>query len=311
MKRVYWFCLFVSLALALTTTLTFKTSSQIPVLPYNHKMEKVAVGSSEIEVQHEDIDKWRRRIPKPTRLSPVRSSGGNAIFTERVRELAREFGLMEKTEVNPDLVFVDKDINYWRDRRLDEGRLGLEFAARKLILETADRQRVKIPNREILSQAARQIIPMLEKAEQEAVARTINSAICKGNTSQEFTRQSWEGLKTGDFAVVMACTNSNIKKWSRQADAQQAKASASGCGDTPQPTDLKPFSASNWALNDIATSWFIQGEVFYQQGKWAEAREAYKTVIDRYPCAFTWNPEGFFWRVADAAQEKYDEVRLK
>ncbi|HEX8129846.1 MAG TPA: tetratricopeptide repeat protein [Pyrinomonadaceae bacterium] len=274
-------------------------------------MEKITVGSSVIDVRREDIDKWRRRISKPAQSSPARPSGGYAISTERVKELAGEFGLLERTQINPGLVFIDQDIKYWRDRRLDEGRLGLEFAARKLILETSERQRVKIADREVLAKAAQQLIPVLERARQEELARIITSAICKGDTSEQFTQQAWEGLNRGNFALVMACTDSSIKKWSRQADTQQAKASASGCSETPQATDLKPFFASNWALSDIGTSWFIQGEAFSRQGKWAEAREAYKTVIDRYPCAFAWDPRGWFWRVADAAQEKYDEVRLK
>jgi tetratricopeptide (TPR) repeat protein len=319
MRRGHWFCLLLLFALALTAAVALDASSQIPPLaypqipplPYDHKAERIAVGGNAVEVRHEDVDRWRRRISKPARPPAARTQGDGALSAERVKALAGKFGLTERTETNPSLVFVDKDIIYWRDRRLDEGRLELEFAARRLILEAADRQRVKIPDKETLSKAAQQLIPVLEKARDADIADTINSVVCKGDTSQEFTPQAWQGLKGGDFALAMACTNGNIKKWSRQADAQQAKASEAGCSDTPQPTNLKPYSAANWALSDIAVSWFIQGEVYSQQGKWPEARTAYKTVIDKYPCAFAWDPRGWFWRVADSAQERYDDARLR
>lgn len=319
MIRGYRFCLLLAVVLALTAAARFAAPAQVPPLAYtqltplsyDHKAEKIMVGSSAVEVQREDVDRWRRRISKPASPPTARPNGGSALSAERVKALAGEFALTEETGTNPSLVFSDKDIAYWRDRRLDEGRLELEFAARRLILEAADRQHVKIPNKETLSKAAQQLIPILEKAREANVTGVVQTVMCKGDMSQEFTQQAWEGLKSKDFAVALACTNSSIKKWSRQADIQQAKASEVGCRDTPSPTELKPYSAANWALSDIATSWFIQGEVYSQQGKLSEARAAYKTVIDKYPCAFTWDPRGWFWRVADSAQEKYDEVRLK
>lgn len=319
MRRGHWLCLLLLVALMLTAAATFDAASQITPLaytqitplPYDHKAERIAVGRNSVEVRREDVDKWRRRISKPARPPAPRPSGDSALSAETVKAIAGEFGLTERTETNPNLVFGDKDIIYWRNQRLNEGRLELEFAARRLILEAADRQHVKISDKETLSKAAQQLIPILENAKEADIVGTIDTLICKGDTSQEFTQQSWEGLKNRDFALAMACTNSTIKKWSRQADTQQAKASEVGCHDTPPPTDLKTYFAANWALSDIATSWFIRGEVYSQQGRWAEARVAYKTVIDKYPCAFTWNPRGWFWRVTDAAREKYDEARLR
>jgi|ERR1043165_406525 tetratricopeptide (TPR) repeat protein len=312
MKRFYLFLLLTSVALVLTA---MPNVSSQGVLPHDYQMEQIKVGSNEVSVAKEDIDKWRKKISKPTRSSgsseSVRASNANTVSKERVEELARQFGLTEKTGTNPDLVFLDRDINYWHDRKFDEGRLELEFAARKLILEAADKQHVKIASKELLSTAAQQLIPILDRGQKEEASNLSDTVICKGDTSEQFTQQSWEGLKTGNYNLALACTGNNIRKWSRQADAQQAKAANSSCNETPPATDLKGYFASNWALSDIATSWFIKGEVFSQQGRWAEAREAYKTVMDKYPCAFAWDPRGWFWRVADAAQEKYDDIRLK
>jgi len=84
-----------------------------------------------------------------------------------------------------------------------------------------------------------------------------------------------------------------------------------GCADTPAAADSKSYYASYWALSDVATAWFIRGEALSQQKKLAEAKLAYKTVTDRYRCAFTWDTNGWFWRTADGAQEKHDNIRTK
>jgi len=277
-------------------------SSQSGVLDHNHRIE---LGGKKIDVTQENIEELQRKISKP-----MRAHGAGALTRARVEKLAREFGLLEKTETNPHLAFLENDISYWHKQNLDENRLQLEFAARKLVLESADKQRVAISDKETLSLAARQIIPILQK-ERNVDVPDINRIACEGDTSQRLTEQSWEGLKIKNFEKTLACTSNAIKKWSRQADTQQTKAANGGCSEPPQPTDLKSYFASNWALSDIATSWFIRGEVFYQQGKWAEAKEAYKTVVDKYHCAFAWDPRGWFWRTADSAQEKYDEIRLR
>ncbi|HKO95731.1 MAG TPA: hypothetical protein VJU86_01985 [Pyrinomonadaceae bacterium] len=210
--------------------------------------------------------------------------------------------------MNPRLVFTTEDINYWFTKKLDESRLTLEFAARKLILEQADEQRVVISDRKMLDEAAQQVMPLLQKPPVDPLSDGLR---CAGDTSDAFVKQSWDALTSKDYEKAFICTNNAINKWTRQADTQQLKATNNACADTPQPAELKSYYATNWALSDIATAWFIRGEAFRQQAKWAQARQAYKTVIDKYHCAFAWDARGWFWRTADTAQEKYDEIRLK
>ena len=277
-------------------------NSQQGVMPYP---PQITIGEKKIIVSQESINTWRSKARSTAASAGPRGSRGS------VAALARDFGLMKKTASNPTLAFDTEDITYWEKRKLDETNLALEFAARKLILEEADLQGIKIPGREALSQAASQVIPLLKEQQKNDQSSLLGAVVCTGRTSQEFVTQAWEEL-TKNPQKSLLCSDKTIQKWTRQADAQQAKATREGCSDPPPSSDFKSYSAAYWALSDVATSWFIRGEVYSQQAKWPEARAAYKTVIDKYRCAFTWDQGGgWFWRTADSAQEKYDEIRLK
>ena len=298
MKRVHFWLSTIVLILGLITVT--KVASQ-NVLPHNHKINLNGVS---IDVSKEDTDSWRKKLTKAKQAQDTRVE-----LTEKIESLANDFGLMVKTKLNPHLVFKNDDISYWQKQKLDARSLELEFAARKLILESADKQQVKISDKEKLAEAVRQIIPILQEEPSPTIPDT-SEITCDGDTSEKFISQSWNSLETGKLEKALACTNRAISRWARQADEQQTKAAKEGC-NTPKPEDLKAYFSANWALSDIGTSWFIRGEVLSRQRKWSEAREAYKMVIDKYPCAYTWDTRGWFWRTSDAAQEKYDEIRRK
>lgn len=292
----------VSRALFVTTLVlvTALTNLSQQVIPHSHK---IAIGDKTLEVKPAKTDDWKRKVSGATKTS--RSTDPSKA---RVQELAKEFGLFNKTAMNPHLAFTNDDIDYWSGRKINEATLILEFSARRLILEQADEQRIAIADRKVLAQAAQEVITLLQKPTPDPISSTI---FCSGDSSEEFVKQSWDALDNKDYEKVLACTNNAIRKWSRQADSQQLKAAAKGCGEPPLPEEDKAYFTANWALSDIATAWFIRGEALREQAKWSQAREAYKNVIDKYSCAFTMSRKGYFWRTADAAQEKYEEIRLK
>jgi tetratricopeptide (TPR) repeat protein len=65
---------------------------------------------------------------------------------------------------------------------------------------------------------------------------------------------------------------------------------------------------SKWALNDVGTALFIKGEVFKKSGQYKEAKEAYQKLVKDYFYAQCWDPNGWFWKPAEAAQEALDEL---
>ncbi len=116
-------------------------------------------------------------------------------------------------------------------------------------------------------------------------------------SSSTLSTKAWEALKKEDLDAVMAYTNKNIELYSKQAKQMQQNLQAYVQGD-----DKQIFS--QWALNDIATSYFIQGEALRKAGKLDEAKAAFKKIIDEYSYGQTWDTRGWFWKPAEAAKEK-------
>ena len=54
----------------------------------------------------------------------------------------------------------------------------------------------------------------------------------------------------------------------------------------------------------MATAYFIQGEAYRRAKMFAEAKKAYQTVMTEYSFGQCWDPQGWFWKPAEAAREK-------
>jgi hypothetical protein len=63
-----------------------------------------------------------------------------------------------------------------------------------------------------------------------------------------------------------------------------------------------------WALNDVGTALYIRGEALRLADKPAEAKEAFEKLVKEFFYAQTWDPQGWFWKPAEAAQQKLDEM---
>lgn len=113
--------------------------------------------------------------------------------------------------------------------------------------------------------------------------------------SSTLTTKAWEALAKKDYPGVEAYARKTISLYEGQAKQQQAALK------DPAPSE---DAAKHWALNDVATSYFILGQALIAQGKVAEAKDAFQNVIDEFPFAQAWDTNGWFWRVADAASDK-------
>jgi tetratricopeptide (TPR) repeat protein len=117
-----------------------------------------------------------------------------------------------------------------------------------------------------------------------------------GNFSSEtLATKAWQALDGGDYAAVEAYATKNISLYETKAIEQQASLS-----------DFAPKDRAfdYWALNDVATSYFILGKAHLAQGRVKEAREAFNTIIDRFPHAQCWDSRGWFWKVAQGASDQ-------
>jgi len=115
--------------------------------------------------------------------------------------------------------------------------------------------------------------------------------------SSTLTTKAWTALAQNDIESVLAYTNKCISLYGAQAAKMQAglKDYATGSND-----DIFKY----WALNDVATSYYIQGEAYRAANMKDEAKEAYNKVVSDYSFGQTWDIKGWFWKPADAAKEK-------
>jgi tetratricopeptide (TPR) repeat protein len=114
--------------------------------------------------------------------------------------------------------------------------------------------------------------------------------------SETLTGKAWGALNEGDLEAVLAYTNKCIELYAEQASEMQ-----SSLLDYPQGSD-EIFTY--WALNDVATSLFIQGEAYRKAEQKDEALAAYKKVLSGYGYGQSWDAGGWFWKIADASKEK-------
>ncbi len=116
-------------------------------------------------------------------------------------------------------------------------------------------------------------------------------------TSSHLMQKAWAALAANDLDQVIAYVNKNNDLYSKKAKEMQASL-------TEYPWENKDKIFSYWALNDVGTGLFILGEAYKNAGKTKEAQEAYKKLIDEYSYSQCWDPQGWFWKPAEAAQEK-------
>ncbi len=115
-------------------------------------------------------------------------------------------------------------------------------------------------------------------------------------SSATLTSKAWKANDAKDYASAVGYTGKCIEMFGAKAVEQQKSLEA--------PLTEKEQIFAQWALNDVGTCYFIQGQVLEKQGKSKEAIESYKFVAEKLPYAQTWDPKGWFWKPAGAAAER-------
>src|SRR5207248_983263 len=109
--------------------------------------------------------------------------------------------------------------------------------------------------------------------------------------------KAWEALAKNDIEAVLAYTNKCIELYAAKAKEMQAglKNYVTGSND-----DIFKM----WALNDVATAYYIQGEAYRKANMKDESKEAFNKAMNEYSFGQCWDAGGWFWKPADAAKEK-------
>jgi len=116
-------------------------------------------------------------------------------------------------------------------------------------------------------------------------------------SSTSLVTKAWGALAQKDVSAVIFYTNKCIGLYAKQARSMQE-------GLNAYPGGRKDNIFQYWALNDVGTALFILGEAYRNAGQYEEAAQAYKKLINEYFYAQCWDPKGWFWKPAQAAEEK-------
>ncbi len=120
-------------------------------------------------------------------------------------------------------------------------------------------------------------------------------------SSSQLVQKAWSALAAKDINAVTAYVGKAMELYAPKAKEMQASLKE-------YPWESKEKTMSYWALNDVGTSLFILGEAYRTSGKKEEAADTYKKLIDDYFYAQCWDPNGWFWKPAEAAQQKLGEL---
>src|SRR3569623_485094 len=115
--------------------------------------------------------------------------------------------------------------------------------------------------------------------------------------SSTLVGKAWQALAKNDIEAVLAYTGKCIDLYAAKAKEMQAslKDYVTGSND-----DIFKY----WALNDVATAYYIQGEAYRQANMKDESKEAFNKVVNEFSFGQCWDTKGWFWKPAEDAKEK-------
>lgn len=123
-------------------------------------------------------------------------------------------------------------------------------------------------------------------------------------SSAELTTAGWNAFNAKNYDHAIAYAKECIKRYKDEAIAMQAELTE------PVPASDKETVESKWALNDVGTCAFMLGQSLEKQGNTKEALKAYKAVVEKFSFAQCWDPQGWFWKPADAAKKQIKSIEF-
>lgn len=125
-------------------------------------------------------------------------------------------------------------------------------------------------------------------------------------TSEALTVAAWKALETQPEAAIEYCQKCIDLFEDEAIKQQEAFTEPPPFGKVNE--EQKKAIFSNWALNDVATCYFIMGQALAKLGRIDDAKEAYRGA-QKFPYARTWDPswEGF-WSPAEGASKELSKM---
>lgn len=121
-------------------------------------------------------------------------------------------------------------------------------------------------------------------------------------TSQTLVQKAWGAFDQGDYSAVELYTKKCLELYEAEAKRQQA---------TLTSFPSKEQTHTYWALNDVATAYFVLGRAWRAQGRLKEAEVAFNTIRENFSFAQAWDPKGWSWKLALGAEDQLKMIALE
>jgi hypothetical protein len=119
------------------------------------------------------------------------------------------------------------------------------------------------------------------------------------STAATLTKKAWAALEAKKYDQLKTLVDKCLELHGPKAAEMQK--SLKDFADTGKEHDF-------WALNDCGTCQFILAKSLDAQGQKKEAIAAYKLVSEKFGYAQCWDPQGWFWKPAEASKDRIKEL---
>lgn len=112
-------------------------------------------------------------------------------------------------------------------------------------------------------------------------------------TSAMLTEKAWKAYQAGHYEATELYVRKCVELY-----ADTARKMQSTLGEYPPKGQEHDY----WALNDVATCLFIRGKALRRQRRNKDAALVFREIVEHYPSALCWDPNGWFWKIAEEAR---------
>lgn len=117
---------------------------------------------------------------------------------------------------------------------------------------------------------------------------------------EELVSLSRKAKDKNEFEEVYMHVEAALEQWGDRARSQQ-----SSLKDFPSTGQIKDYII----LNNVAQCQFIKAEALKKQGRIEEAIAAFGLIISDFSFSQAWDPRGWYYKLADTAQEAIDRMK--
>ncbi|MBU0676841.1 MAG: beta-glucanase precursor [Verrucomicrobia bacterium] len=121
-------------------------------------------------------------------------------------------------------------------------------------------------------------------------------------SSSTLTSKAWDEMGKGNYDEALVYINKCKEMYEAEALKQQAGLSSFA---------PKENGHDYWALNDVGTCYYIEGQIREKQGDTASAIAAYKKLAGSLKYCQCWDNKGWFWHPAEAAEGRLKQLEFE